>query len=183
MITVATSKELELPGKITIPRPYYKNETVVNDYHNHPSSLLGLGDIVVPSMFLSVCLRFDAWKFYNQNEKLSFHYSRKFPKTYFITGVISYVFGLTLTIIVMHFSEHGQPALLYLCPSIAFSTLIVAWFRGELKLLLSFKDEKEKKKKIKEQLNEKDEIDKKLNNNGKDEVKSHYDNGVIIIDE
>ncbi|KAA8900073.1 hypothetical protein TRICI_006246 [Trichomonascus ciferrii] len=138
MVTVAT--KVKAPVKLEVPRPM----TTPTD---RAMAMLGLGDIVVPAMFLSLCLRFDLWNFHRQNTGLPFHLARKFPRPYFIWGLVSYAAGLVVTIYVMHIFQTGQPALLYLCPAIAFTTLIVALVRGELGLLWQYKDAEEEEHK------------------------------------
>lgn len=145
MMTVAT--KLDVPVKLEVPRPNLEGSSLTR-----ATAMLGLGDIVVPALFLSLCLRFDLWSFHNTNKGLSFHLARPYPKPYFTWGILSYTVGLVVTIAVMHVFKAGQPALLYLCPAIAGSTLLVAYARGELALLYSFKDldENEEKEKLKE---------------------------------
>jgi len=61
-----------------------------------------------------------------------------FPKPYFCVGIASYIFGLLCTLVVMQIYQHGQPALLYLVPSVLFSLWGAAWFRGEIDLMWKF---------------------------------------------
>lgn len=135
MVTVAT--KVQAPVKLEVPRP-------VSEDSDRNMAMLGLGDIVVPAMFLSLCLRFDLWNFYRQQTtKLPFHLARAFPKPYFYFGLLSYAIGLVATIYVMHIFKAGQPALLYLCPAIAGTTLLVALVRGETGLLWEYKEGEE----------------------------------------
>jgi minor histocompatibility antigen H13 len=41
----------------------------------------------------------------------------RFGKSYFLIAVGSYVLGLAVTMGVMHWTRHAQPALLYLSPA------------------------------------------------------------------
>lgn len=160
MVTVAT--KLDIPVKLEVPRPVLEGSSLAR-----ATAMLGLGDIVVPALFLSLCLRFDLWSFYKNNQGLSFHLARPYPKPYFTWGIVAYTLGLMVTIAVMHVFKAGQPALLYLCPAIAGSTLLVAYMRAELAVLYSFKDiddneererlreeRKAEKKKLKEEAHE-----------------------------
>ena len=70
-----------------------------------PFSMLGLGDIVVPGIFVAILLRFD-----NQRENKG--------KTYFYYGMVGYVLGLATTILVMNIFNAAQPALLYIVPGV-----------------------------------------------------------------
>lgn len=165
MVTVAT--KLDIPVKLEVPRPVLEGSSLAR-----ATAMLGLGDIVVPALFLSLCLRFDLWSFYKNNKGLSFHLARPYPKPYFTWGIVAYTLGLMVTIAVMHVFKAGQPALLYLCPAIAGSTLLVAYMRGELAVLYSFKDmddneererlreeRKAEKKKLKEEAQEEKQKD------------------------
>lgn len=136
MMTVAT--KVEAPVKLLVPRPPR------SDTEHKPMSLLGLGDIVLPAMVVSLCLRFDSWRYY-QGHKTSFHLKRPFPKTYFHATMFAYAAGLVFTILVMSYFQAGQPALLYLCPAIGFTVFAVGVKRNELKLLKSYDESPEKK--------------------------------------
>jgi minor histocompatibility antigen H13 len=58
-------------------------------------ALLGLGDIVIPGIFIALLLRFD----YSLNRN---------RKTYFYASFIAYVLALFTTIFVMHVFKHAQ---------------------------------------------------------------------------
>lgn len=62
-------------------------------------ALLGLGDIVLPGVFLALMLRFDA--------KLS-RGQPVFDKVYFVSTFFAYFAGLVSTIGVMHFFQAAQ---------------------------------------------------------------------------
>jgi len=137
MVTVA--KNLDGPIKILFPRDsLIKNaETGKLDL-----SLLGLGDIVIPGFFLALLLRFDAM---NANiPRMSFvdvHYP--FPKPYFHSCLIAYIFGLGLTLFIMVKFNSAQPALLYLVPACLGSSIITALLRNEIKELFEYSEEQE----------------------------------------
>ena len=59
-------------------------------------SLLGLGDVVLPGLFIALILRFD------ESRKPG---SRK----YFYTVLVAYLIGLAATYVAMVWSEHAQP--------------------------------------------------------------------------
>lgn len=139
MMTVAT--KIDGPIKLQVPRPPMDAEIEAG---KSPKALLGLGDIVIPAMFISLCLRYDLERFY-ANNRLPFHVKRSVPRPYFWTTMVAYVVGLVVTIVVMTIYEHGQPALLYLCPSVALSTLLLAAIRGDLTNLFSFDESPEEK--------------------------------------
>lgn len=104
MISVASN----VKGPVLLSFP----QTVFGDHHK--KSLLGLGDIVIPGIFIAQTLIF----------------SQKCVKRgnmYFILSMVSYVYGLALTMAIMQIYQHGQPALLYIVPCllITFSAAVV----------------------------------------------------------
>lgn len=117
MVTVAT--KFEAPIKLLFPRGA-----------NRPS-LLGLGDIVIPGIFVSLMLRFD---------HTLYCHTESFKKPYFWSCMTGYFAGLSMTLYVMYAFEHAQPALLYLVPTCLISVLLCALVRGEFKKLVSFRD-------------------------------------------
>lgn len=153
MITVAT--KLDVPIKILLPRqPHYFIEN--SSFNSNvwdllsskevklaqlPLSLLGLGDIVVPGLFISLCLRFDLFKYHEINKKTAFHHLNSFSKPYFYTSLIGYSVGLITTFIVLSIYKVGQPALLYIVPSVLSSVVILGYFRGELNELWKYNEE------------------------------------------
>ncbi|XP_066321089.1 signal peptide peptidase 1-like [Miscanthus floridulus] len=93
-----------------------------------PFSMLGLGDIVIPGIFVALALRFDV--------------SRGIKNRYFNSAFFGYAVGMTVTIIVMNWFQAAQPALLYLVPGVVgFVTVPCLWF-GEVKQLLEFDESK-----------------------------------------
>lgn len=95
-------------------------------------ALLGLGDIVVPALFASLCLRFDYHTFYALRN-LTFHKLRSIgvPK-YFTTAIVAYVVALLVTVVISLSSGRGQPALLYIVPALLVSVLTVAKWNGDI---------------------------------------------------
>lgn len=134
MMTVAVN--IDAPIKLELPRP---PATLANSSFK-ATSLLGLGDIAVPSMFISFLLRYDVWNYYDLNQELPFHLARRIPTPFFNAGMISYVLGLAGAIVAMLLTGLGQPALLYLCPSVMGVSLAMCLWRGELKRMWSFVD-------------------------------------------
>jgi minor histocompatibility antigen H13 len=66
------------------------------------------------------------------------HLSNSFPKHYFHASLIGYVFGMAATLVAMSFSQHGQPALLYLVPGVLSSIWGTALCRREYKQMWDF---------------------------------------------
>ncbi|KAE8292698.1 Minor histocompatibility antigen H13 [Larimichthys crocea] len=90
-------------------------------------AMLGLGDIVIPGIFIALLLRFDVSL-------------KKNSRTYFYSSFLAYIFGLGLTIFVMHTFKHAQPALLYLVPACVGFPVIVALFKGELTEMFRYEE-------------------------------------------
>ncbi|XP_041080759.1 minor histocompatibility antigen H13-like isoform X2 [Polyodon spathula] len=134
MVTVA--KSFEAPIKLVFPQDILEKGLAANNF-----AMLGLGDIVIPGIFIALLLRFDVSL--NKNSR-----------TYFYTGFLAYIFGLGLTIFVMHTFKHAQPALLYLVPACTGLPFFVALVKGELSEMFRYeetppesKEEKETEKK------------------------------------
>lgn len=70
--------------------------------------MLGLGDIVIPGMFVALALRYDLGRSADKSPNVSF------GKPYFNAAITAYAFGLATTMVVMHTFGAAQPALLYL---------------------------------------------------------------------
>uniref|UniRef100_A0A3P8WX29 Histocompatibility (minor) 13 n=1 Tax=Cynoglossus semilaevis TaxID=244447 RepID=A0A3P8WX29_CYNSE len=112
MVTVA--KSFEAPIKLVFPQDLLEKGLQANNF-----AMLGLGDIVIPGIFIALLLRFDVSL-------------KKNSRTYFYSSFLAYIFGLGLTIFVMHTFKHAQPALLYLVPACIGFPVLVAMFKGEL---------------------------------------------------
>ena len=110
--------------------------------------MLGLGDIVIPGIFIALLLRFDLRNLKKTTPAgsssavagSSSAAAENPAKIYFYTGFVAYISGLLLTIFIMHVYKHAQPALLYLVPACVGAPIIVATLRGELKTLFSYDD-------------------------------------------
>jgi len=120
-VMVAVAKGLNAPVKILFPKALGVKPV--------PCSMLGLGDIVIPGIFVALMLRFDL--------------KQKLPNTpYFATNMIAYTAGLAVTVGIMHFFDAAQPALLYLVPACIGASMLTAGVRGEVQALLNFSEEK-----------------------------------------
>jgi len=109
MVTVA--KGIDAPIKILASK--------TNPFTSKPTefAMLGLGDIVVPGLVVALCLRFDLSRYAKANPSIDVTARSSFPKPYFYCAIASYIIGLATTMTVMHWSQHAQPALLYLSPA------------------------------------------------------------------
>lgn len=94
-------------------------------------AFIGLGDIVVPSAFARLCLEYDYAKYYANGE--AFHYKRPVPRKFFWSAIVGYVLGLVATNVALHVYNVGQPALLYIVPSMVFTHLVTSWAQHDFK--------------------------------------------------
>uniref|UniRef100_A0A1I7YYX2 Minor histocompatibility antigen H13 n=1 Tax=Steinernema glaseri TaxID=37863 RepID=A0A1I7YYX2_9BILA len=130
MTTVA--KGIDAPILLQFPLDIYRNGWLdANKY-----AMLGLGDIVIPGIFVALLRRFD----HRIGQKADGKKSQK-PRYYFIVTMFAYAFGLFITMGVMHYFKAAQPALLYLVPSCVLIPLIVAAIRGEAHELWNYTEE------------------------------------------
>ncbi|KAI0036854.1 signal peptide peptidase-domain-containing protein [Vararia minispora EC-137] len=112
MVSVATS--LDVPIKLLWPKsPLSLSKGFM---------MLGLGDIVVPGLFVATALRYD----HARSGKVD-----TFPTPYFTACLVAYALGLVLTMTVMHAFNAAQPALLYLSPACILAFLGMAFYHGE----------------------------------------------------
>ena len=134
MVTVA--KSFEAPIKLIIPQDIPEKGIYADNF-----AMLGLGDIVIPGLFIALCLRID--------HSLAINGAVK--KVYFVAAFIAYVLGLVITIGVMHYFKHAQPALLYLVPACLGIPLFVGLVRGELKTMFDYVDNVESRASAKDE--------------------------------
>ncbi|XP_041655273.1 minor histocompatibility antigen H13 isoform X2 [Cheilinus undulatus] len=120
MVTVA--KSFEAPIKLVFPQDLLEKGLEASNF-----AMLGLGDIVIPGIFIALLLRFDVSL-------------KKNSRTYFYSSFLAYIFGLGLTIFIMHTFKHAQPALLYLVPACVGFPVIVALFKGELTEMFRYEE-------------------------------------------
>ncbi|XP_069572631.1 minor histocompatibility antigen H13 isoform X4 [Brachyistius frenatus] len=120
MVTVA--KSFEAPIKLVFPQDLLERGLDASNF-----AMLGLGDIVIPGIFIALLLRFDVSL-------------KKNSRTYFYSSFLAYIFGLGVTIFVMHTFKHAQPALLYLVPACVGFPVVVALLKGELTEMFRYEE-------------------------------------------
>lgn len=130
-------------------------------------SLLGLGDIVIPGIYIALLLRFDIYLY---RKALAAKHAKaaaatatpaptanattvhahevevdesKAPVPYFTSVMIFYVVGLIATLGVMYYFKAAQPALLYLVPACLLSAFTTAIRRGEVQTLWKYEETEE----------------------------------------
>ena len=121
-VMVAVAKNFDAPIKLLFPRSY-----VLDALGKRPFSMLGLGDIVIPGIFVALILRYDV--------------QHGLKSKYFSSAFGGYVLGLATTIFVMNYFQAAQPALLYIVPSVLGCVSIHALINGEFKKVFEFQEE------------------------------------------
>ncbi|KAJ5101138.1 hypothetical protein N7456_007190 [Penicillium angulare] len=96
-----------------------------------------------------------------------YHDARAFPKVYFKASVVGYVVGMITTLLAMQYSNHAQPALLYLVPGVLISLWSTAFFRGEIKSMWEFSDAEEEGEEEDSKKEETDDKEKPANEGAK----------------
>jgi signal peptide peptidase-like protein 2B len=119
-----------MPMLFTIPRFF--------DYAGG-SSLLGLGDIVLPGLLISFACRYDEAKAFIGLQSGGARRGVRSDATcrnnggYFLPLVLAYAVGLAMANVAVYVMRMGQPALLYLVPCCLGTISFLGWKRGELK--------------------------------------------------
>uniref|UniRef100_A0A1A8R049 Histocompatibility (Minor) 13 n=1 Tax=Nothobranchius pienaari TaxID=704102 RepID=A0A1A8R049_9TELE len=139
MVTVA--KSFEAPIKLVFPQDLLEKGLGASNF-----AMLGLGDIVIPGIFIALLLRFDVSL-------------KKNSRTYFYSSFLAYIFGLGLTIFVMHTFKHAQPALLYLVPACVGFPVFVALLKGELTEMFRYEEDSAEEAEPKEDSSESEKKD------------------------
>ncbi len=112
MVAVATG--LDIPIKLVMPH-------ITIDYPTSGCSLLGLGDILIPGIFLIFMARF-GFEVVNST-------------SYFHAGMIAYTLALFACGASLFIFHAAQPALLYIVPALFGAVGLIGYKRGELQML------------------------------------------------
>lgn len=139
METVA--KSIDGPIKLLFPK-----KPIIES--NSDMSLLGLGDIVIPGIFIALCLRYDFISRFDKKTKdrsfeKVYEFFNSIPKPYFWSCIVGYITGMVTTVLIMLIFKRGQPALLYLVPGCVGSVLICAFVRREVKKVYHYNEDEE----------------------------------------
>lgn len=110
MLVVATG--LDIPIKIVMPH-------LTNAYPTSACSLLGLGDILIPGIFIGFMARFGT--------------EVKKSESYYYGAIIAYIISLLCCGASLWIFNAAQPALLYIVPALYVAVLLIGACRGEIK--------------------------------------------------
>eukprot|EP00484_Ammonia_sp_Unknown_P001678 CAMPEP_0197020814 /NCGR_PEP_ID=MMETSP1384-20130603/1692_1 /TAXON_ID=29189 /ORGANISM="Ammonia sp." /LENGTH=418 /DNA_ID=CAMNT_0042448511 /DNA_START=43 /DNA_END=1299 /DNA_ORIENTATION=+ len=142
MVTVA--KNLKAPIKLIFPRPAVLEKP----------NMLGLGDIVLPGIYIALLLRYDVQRTYQgvnfkTLQRKAVSALPALNMNTFIFSLVTYFLSLALCLVTMWVYEAAQPALLYIVPGIIVPVILLSYIRGDFNALWAYDeepDEKEKKK-------------------------------------
>lgn len=136
-VMVKVAKSFDVPVKLLFP----KNLNFVNPKAAE-FCLLGLGDIVIPGVFVALCHRFDA--FLAMKKKAN-------RVSFFAISMSFYILGLMTTMAVMHIFKAAQPALLYLSPACLLAAVLGGLVNGNLKEVYNYEADAQPEKSSKNQ--------------------------------
>lgn len=97
-------------------------------------SILGLGDMIIPGIFVAQCLKFDVDRFLLTKRKSM----TGLKSTYFDLAMIGYALSIITTFVFMVWFEHAQPALLYIVPFLTVFSVVPAVVFGDMKEFLDY---------------------------------------------
>ncbi|KAJ3374144.1 hypothetical protein GGF31_008360 [Allomyces arbusculus] len=131
-VMVSVARKFDAPVKMLFP----KDITAATPAF----TMLGLGDIVIPGIFVALCLRFDYHNYLLSmaKRKATNYTACGFATPYFTTCLVAYIAGLVTTVVVMHTFRAAQPALLYLSPACILAAFGTAVIRGEVGALFAY---------------------------------------------
>ncbi|EAY12621.1 Clan AD, family A22, presenilin-like aspartic peptidase [Trichomonas vaginalis G3] len=115
-VMTSVAQKLEGPVKLVI------------NLHGHGNSVLGLGDLVLPGIFISTCSRFD-------------HFIKKVTgrrSPYWFIAMVFYATAMGVTDYVCYKTRRGQPALLFITPLVTIPILFTALVRREYRAFCSY---------------------------------------------
>ena len=150
-VMVSVAKKIEGPVKLMFPKlkaaieQMKKEKGEDNEYAGKPYdpreyNMIGLGDIVIPGIYVALMLRFDIYLYRKAKKDIS-KFGFKNMK-YFLVTFIFYNIGIITTLCSMYFFNHAQPALLYLVPCTLISSTFIALINKDIKKLWNFNEEK-----------------------------------------
>ena len=181
-VMVSVAKNIEGPVKLMFPKLQDAIDKIKKEkpdeyadkaYDPREFNMIGLGDIVIPGVYVALMLRFDIYLYKKAKKDITkFGFSFGNMK-YFIVTFVFYNLGIIITLCSMYFFNHAQPALLYLVPCTLFSSTLLSFANKDFKLLWKFNEEKIKKEEDDDDEDEKDEKDDKKEKKGeiKEETK------------
>lgn len=134
MVTVA--KNLDGPIKLMFPKQIKESYDTLKDFN-----MIGLGDIVIPGIYVALMLRYDIIKYIRENPNRRDITLGLCQCKYFIFTLFGYALGIVATLAIMNIFRAAQPALLYLVPGCLLTSLLTSVVRGDFNQLWNFNEE------------------------------------------
>ncbi len=128
MYTVATS--VEAPARFLFAAARELGD------QRYPFSVLGLGDVVIPGAFVALMRQRDLDC---EAQPAAAPLGGLETTPYFRSALVAYGLGLALCFTANYVTQSGQPALVYIVPSLLIAAVATAAGRGELKELLGYR--------------------------------------------
>ena len=117
--------------------------------------MLGLGDIIIPGLLTSMCIRFDlitAFKLGKEKaikdgvtdeSAVAKYIQEEMVGVYFHQALIGYIVGLAITYMALTAFQTAQPALLYILPTQLAMYLLAAFIRRDFWRMLNYDEDAE----------------------------------------
>jgi len=156
-VMVSVAKNIEGPVKLMFPKLKAAIEKLKAEkgddkeyegkaYDPREYNMIGLGDIVIPGVYVAFMLRFDLYLLNKAKKDINKNGFNLKDLKYFIATFSFYNLGILITLCSMYFFNHAQPALLYLVPCCLLSSTFTALASKEFTLLWNFNEEELNKK-------------------------------------
>ena len=129
MLTVAT--QIEAPAKFLFAAVREAGD------ERYPFSVLGLGDVVVPGAFVSLMREVDKDGLDEKPRRAKA--DEDAPLSYFNLSLGAYAIGLCTTFVANYVTRSGQPALVYIVPSLLLTAAGAALYTGQFSQLIEYK--------------------------------------------
>lgn len=124
-ITSNVITSLNVPYKIILSHNFDNEQENISFY------ILGLGVIIIPGIFISLCYRYDVWKWHLINIDEEFHLKRSYLGKYFYGSLIGYIIGLFIFIISLNLFQIDRSALFYISPCMLFFVVLLSTINGD----------------------------------------------------
>ncbi|KAI0978675.1 hypothetical protein GJ496_008081 [Pomphorhynchus laevis] len=142
-VMVSVAKNIEGPIKIVWPNNTFNSTVWKGQVKGTAFAMLGLGDIVIPGIFIALLKRFDDSRTDGTGSDINDNKSSPHLISYYQICFAFYLLALVCTILVMLVFKHAQPALLYIVPLLVLPVTLLALVRGDLTKLIAYRDEAE----------------------------------------
>lgn len=129
---------INVPAKLVFPRYASRKTDVI------ATSMLGLGDIVLPGVVIALCLRYDLYNFHASHKLTEFHHLQKYSKPYFFASLVSYIIAIIMAMAASQIYQAGQPALLYVSPMVLFGIYTTAILKHQVSDLWKYEENMER---------------------------------------